>query len=134
MIRVTLDSNVYIAALQYGGPAAHILGLARAGIVRIDSSDAILDETIGVLRDRFNWSPYRLHSAWSRLTALANMVEPKTVVVLVDSRHLLPREIHHRDFRITMNGAHPESFRRRALYAEFRPVSPVVAPAVPYSR
>jgi len=49
VIAVTLDSNVYIFDLEFG--ATRLLALARAGIVRIDTSEAILSETIGVLRD-----------------------------------------------------------------------------------
>jgi hypothetical protein len=29
--------------------------MARAGMIRFDTSDAILDESIGVLRDKFHW-------------------------------------------------------------------------------
>jgi hypothetical protein len=48
----TLDTNEYISALQYGGAGARLLGMARAGMIRIDVSDAIVDELVGVLRDK----------------------------------------------------------------------------------
>ena len=53
MISATLDTTVYIRALHFGGPATVIIGHARAGNIRIDISDAILAETIRVLRDKF---------------------------------------------------------------------------------
>jgi hypothetical protein len=41
----TIDSSVYIRALHLGGPAALLIGHAKAGNIRIDLSDAILTET-----------------------------------------------------------------------------------------
>jgi hypothetical protein len=39
-------------AFNFGGPAAVLLGHARAGNIRIDISDAILAETTRVLREK----------------------------------------------------------------------------------
>ena len=55
MFSATLDTNIYVSALQYGGAGARLLGMARAGMIRIDVSDAIVNETIHVLRDKFEW-------------------------------------------------------------------------------
>lgn len=74
MITATLDSNIYISALQFGGAGARLLGMARVGQMRLDISDAILDETIGVLRDKFGWDGYRLHFARLELQKIANRV------------------------------------------------------------
>ena len=82
MISVTLDSNIYVSALQFRG--ARLLGMARAGIIRVDTSDAILDETIGVLRDKFGWDGYRLRFARLELLKLANRVEPKQKLTAAD--------------------------------------------------
>jgi hypothetical protein len=76
VISATLDSNIYISALEFGGVGARLLGMAIAGRIRIDTSDAVLDETIGVLRDRFHWSGYRLHAAREQLAKMGNRVEP----------------------------------------------------------
>jgi hypothetical protein len=37
------------------GIGSRLIGMARAGMIRFDTSDAILDESIGVLRDKFHW-------------------------------------------------------------------------------
>ena len=55
MIGVTLDANIYISALEFGGIGARFLGITPAGKIRIDTSDAILDELVSVLRDKFGW-------------------------------------------------------------------------------
>lgn len=80
MLRVTLDTNVYVSALEFGGVGARLLGMARAGIVRIDVSDAILDELVTVLRDDFAWEAYRLHFAREQLARLGNLVTPKKAI------------------------------------------------------
>jgi hypothetical protein len=51
VISATLDSNIYVSALQFSGVGVRLLEIARTGLIRIDISDAILDETIGVLSD-----------------------------------------------------------------------------------
>jgi putative PIN family toxin of toxin-antitoxin system len=76
VISVTLDSNIYISALQFGGATLRLLDMARAGMIRLDVSDAILTETIGVLRDKFHWQPYQLHFARLELRRFANLVQP----------------------------------------------------------
>jgi predicted nucleic acid-binding protein len=58
-LSVTLDTNIYVSALEFGGLGARILGMARAGMLQIDISDAVLDELVTVLRDDFAWDAYR---------------------------------------------------------------------------
>jgi putative PIN family toxin of toxin-antitoxin system len=76
VLSATLDSSVYIRALQLGGAAAHLLGYAREGQLRIDVSDPILDETMRVLRDKFKWSGEMLHFTRQNLSRITNRVEP----------------------------------------------------------
>ena len=80
MLRVTLDTNVFVSALEFGGAGARLLGIARAGMIQIDVSDAILDELVTVLRDDFAWEPYRLHFAREQLARLGNLVTPKKAI------------------------------------------------------
>jgi predicted nucleic acid-binding protein len=82
-VSVTLDTNIYVAALEFGGIGARLLGMARAGLIQIDVSDAILDELVGVLRDDFGWDGYRLHFAREQLAALANRVTPARILDVV---------------------------------------------------
>jgi len=73
---VTFDTNIYVSALEFGGIGARLLGMARAGFIRMDVSDAILDELVTVLRDDFQWEGYRLHFAKRELARLGNLVSP----------------------------------------------------------
>ena len=76
MIRVTVDSNIYVSALQFGGIGVRLVGMARLGAIRMDTSEAILAETMGVLRDKFGWDGYRLHFAKLELRKFAHIVVP----------------------------------------------------------
>lgn len=76
MDSVTLDTNIYVSALEFGGIGERLLAMARAGAIRIDISNDILDEVVTVLRDDFNWQGYRLHFARAKLASIANVVVP----------------------------------------------------------
>jgi putative PIN family toxin of toxin-antitoxin system len=83
VISATLDTSVYIRALHFGGPATIIIGHARSGNIRIDISDAILAETIRVLRDKFQWDGYMLQDARGKLLALSNHVSPTGTLYVI---------------------------------------------------
>jgi uncharacterized protein len=84
LITATLDTSVYIRALHFGGRASLLIGHARARNIRVDISDAILDETNRILRDKFHWNGYMLHDVRGRLLALANHVTPTEVLSIVE--------------------------------------------------
>ena len=54
-----------------------MLGMARAGMFRLDVSDAILDEFVGVLHDKFGWDGYSLQDVRQKILRIANHVTPK---------------------------------------------------------
>lgn len=83
MIRATFDSNIYIS-LQFNGVGARLIEMAQVGVIRVDTSDAIIDETIGVLRDNFEWAGYRLHFAKAALLKLAHRVTPVETLKIAD--------------------------------------------------
>ncbi len=76
MIRVTLDSNIFISALLFGGPPEDILDLAREGIIHVCISDAILAEVGRVLRDKFGLTPEELQVSLARMMELTERVSP----------------------------------------------------------
>jgi putative PIN family toxin of toxin-antitoxin system len=84
VISATLDTNIYVSALEFRGAGSRLFSMARAGIIRIDTSDAILDETISVLRDKFHWEGYRLHFARLELLRLTNFVKPERTLAVAD--------------------------------------------------
>jgi putative PIN family toxin of toxin-antitoxin system len=76
VISATLDSSVFVRALHFGGPAALLIGHARAGSVRVDISDPIINETLRVLRDKFQWNGYMVHEVRAKLLSIGNHVSP----------------------------------------------------------
>src|SRR5712691_9313373 len=50
--------------------------MARAGMIRVDVSDAIVNETVHVLRDKFAWSGERLQEAKRQIASFTNLVKP----------------------------------------------------------
>jgi predicted nucleic acid-binding protein len=83
VLGITLDTSVYVGALNAGGFGSRLFGIVETGAIRIDISDAILDEIIRVLRDKFEWDGYRLNGARQRLTNLTNRVTPTQTVDVI---------------------------------------------------
>ena len=83
MISATFDTSVYIRAFNFGGPAADLIAYARAGNLRIDTSEAIIDETTGVLREKFQRDPYTINDVRQKLMALCNRVTPGEVLEVI---------------------------------------------------
>jgi uncharacterized protein len=83
LISATLDTSVYVRAFNFTGAAAALLGHARAGNFRIDISEAILEETLGVLREKFQRDTYTIHDVRQKLTALCNQVSPTQTLDIV---------------------------------------------------
>jgi len=80
---LTLDTSVYVGALNSGGFGYRLFYLAQSKLIRIDSSDPILDETIRVLREKFEWDGYRLHDARVKLAGITNRVVPTQLLQVV---------------------------------------------------
>ena len=76
MPSATADTNIYISGLRSGGAPARFLDLAAAGRFRLDISDAILNETLGVLREKFRWSPEALREAEEDIRSDTHHVTP----------------------------------------------------------
>ena len=65
MKRVVADTNVLVSAVQFGGKPKQLLDLAVDGHVDLALSEAILDETLRVLKDKFHRTPEELERATS---------------------------------------------------------------------
>jgi putative PIN family toxin of toxin-antitoxin system len=79
--RVTLDTNVYISAFQFGG--MRLLHMAVNGDIEIAVSQAIIEEVIRVLRDKFGWDGYRLQDAKQQILTFARLVTPAQTLDVV---------------------------------------------------
>jgi putative PIN family toxin of toxin-antitoxin system len=72
----TFDSNVYVSALVFRQKMLSLLHLAIDQDIEIAISDEIMDETIRVLREKFQWSDDRLEEARTLIAGFTRRVVP----------------------------------------------------------
>ena len=114
MKSATADTNIYISGFRFGGLPERFLDLAEEGEFRLDVSDAILQETLRVLCEKFQWNEEALRQAEEDIRSYTHHVTPTAsldvikadapdnrilecaasaksdYIVTGDTRHLLP--------------------------------------------
>jgi len=80
MIRATLDTGVFVSALNFGGIPNEILNRCQVDAFTLCLSQSIIDELHRVLRDTFEWSDEDLSEALDPILFLAEIVEPARTV------------------------------------------------------
>lgn len=85
MLGVTADTNVYVSAFAFGGKPLQILEIAAQGLIRLSIPDAILQATIRVLRDKFQWEAAALREVDAIVRSIAEVVAPTQTVDVVKS-------------------------------------------------
>ena len=83
MLRVVLDSNVYVSALHFGGLPLELLLLGTGDEVALFTSRAILAEVAGVLARKFHWDEPHANEAIAVLSQFIVPVEPRRRVRVV---------------------------------------------------
>lgn len=77
MIRVVLDSNIFISALVFGGNPRRLIQLAEQGFVELYTSEPLRREVERVLALKFAWPARKAANAAGYLWSLAQSVEPQ---------------------------------------------------------
>lgn len=85
MRRVVADTNVLLSAVQFGGKPKQLLALAADGQVDLAISDAILEETLRVLKDKFHHTDAELRETDKQLRVIARTVTPTESISAVDA-------------------------------------------------
>jgi uncharacterized protein len=80
MMRVVLDSNVWISALIFGGVPRRIVELAEEGLIKPYISKPLGTEVERVLEIKFHWPLKRVLAATGYLWSLASHVDPQCVL------------------------------------------------------
>jgi putative PIN family toxin of toxin-antitoxin system len=83
--RVTLDSNIYLSALNFGGMPLLLLDMGARGGIEIAISDAILQEVLRVQRDKFKAPPENLERAKRLIEGCTHRVAPTGTLIVVPS-------------------------------------------------
>ena len=81
-MRATLDTNVLVSALNYGGIPEQLLDLNTDEVFVLCLSTTIIEETKRILRDRFKWPEDRFEAVLEPVLSHALIVEP-TIAVTV---------------------------------------------------
>jgi putative PIN family toxin of toxin-antitoxin system len=126
VIRVVVDTNVYVSAIVFGGTCESLLALARVGVIDLFYSPALRDELAQVLENTFGWTGIQSRDALEEVGALATLVRPR-----VRLSGILRHEPDHRilecaveasaDFLVTGDKRH---FRSLQTFRGVRIVSP----------
>ena len=99
MRAVTPDTNLYVSALIWGGKLQALLEMALARKVRLFISDAIMDEMMEVLAEKFNHSPKRLALEKEYVQRCTVRCVPKIKLSVVkddpDDNKILECAVHH---------------------------------------
>ena len=82
-MKVTLDTNIYVSALHFGGRPMQLLQMGLEGELGIAVSRPILDETLRVLREKFDWSDDELRDAEAAIGAATYRVTPTETLDVV---------------------------------------------------
>ncbi len=77
MLKVTLDTNVIISAILFGGKPEEIIKLASSEQLIIFISHDILAETVFILRSKFGWSNLQIEHAERMLRDIATIITPQ---------------------------------------------------------
>ncbi|MBV8707161.1 MAG: putative toxin-antitoxin system toxin component, PIN family [Acidobacteriaceae bacterium] len=85
MKRLTLDSNIYISAFEFGGMPLRLLEQARAGEIEIAIPTPIIREIQRVLHEKFHWPEDRLEQLERNISQFTKHVEPTQTLDIVKS-------------------------------------------------
>ena len=87
MIKVVLDTNVYISGVLFGGKSETIRSLAKEGKIVILVSEEILAELAGVLKRKFNWLDWQISELIEDIRAFATLVTPAFHLSIIKKDH-----------------------------------------------
>lgn len=78
--RITPDSNILVSALVFGGKPLLLIEMALRGEVLLFISDAILHESLRVLREKFGFSEERAARAEEYISKVTTRVQPSNKI------------------------------------------------------
>ena len=77
MLRATLDTNIFVSALNFRGKPREVLQLARDGVIDVAISAPILQELRRVVREKFNWPEQDIVLFESEVASFTRHVQPE---------------------------------------------------------
>lgn len=92
MIRIVVDTNVYISALVFGGKPASALQEAEARGIQLVASRELESELFETLTGKFGWSVEQVQAVCERLWRVAYWSSPEPLTDVVrdaDDNHVI---------------------------------------------
>ena len=86
-MRVVLDTNVIVSALNFPGNERMVLELALRGRFEFYLSQFLLDEVAGVLTRKFGWDEERAAQAVRVIKSAATAIDPPRLPEVVEGGH-----------------------------------------------
>ena len=86
-MRVVLDTNVIVSALNFPGNERMVLELALRGRFELCLSPFILEEVAGVLTRKFDWDEERTAQVLQGIENAAAVVDPPRLPELIEGGH-----------------------------------------------
>ena len=83
MSRVTIDTNIIISAVLFGGNPEKLIQLASNQKISLILSHDILAETFYILRNKFGWNNNQVESLELMLREVASIVTPQKRVKVI---------------------------------------------------
>lgn len=116
MIKVVLDTNVYISAILTGGKPEKIIDIAREGLIEVFISKSILFEIERILDQKFGWSREEIQEVLLELTTITRLTNPKVTLTVVDDEpdnRILECAVQERvDFLVSGDTKHLQPLKR----------------------
>jgi putative PIN family toxin of toxin-antitoxin system len=83
MLRIVLDTNIYISAIRFGGNPEQILDSGRKRETEILVSEEILGETAKVLRKKFEFNDLQIDETLREIRHIAYLTTPKNTIKII---------------------------------------------------
>ncbi|MGB9682650.1 MAG: putative toxin-antitoxin system toxin component, PIN family [bacterium] len=83
MIRVVLDTNVYISAILFGGKPEKIRNLAKGGDIELLISEFIIGEIAQILRRKFGWENWKISETIDEIREISILIIPSLKISVV---------------------------------------------------
>ncbi|MCR4420356.1 MAG: putative toxin-antitoxin system toxin component, PIN family [Clostridia bacterium] len=83
VVKVVLDTNVYISAILFGGKPERIISMARSSEIELLISPDILAEVARVLRAKFAWTDEQIRVTLAEITSITTLITPKIALKVI---------------------------------------------------
>lgn len=83
MIKLVLDTNIYISAILFGGKPETIRKLSKEGKITVLISEAILKEITEVLRIKFRFENWQISQTINEIREFTTLITPRKTFFII---------------------------------------------------